>query len=115
MNDFEIGVDVQHIAAFEKCSQNFLKKIFTRAEIKYCYKKTKPAMHLAARFAAKEAAMKAIFSMGKKAYYRDIEILIKNKKPELNIAPLKNERYKVKVSMSHSGEYTVAFVIIYTP
>ncbi len=61
---FGVGVDILKVARLEesinKLGEKFLEKIFTPAEICYCQSKSCPAIHFAARFAAKEALSKAI-------------------------------------------------------
>src|SRR5215831_6310877 len=58
------GVDIAEVhriaAAVKRFGDRFLKRVFTPAEIRYCLGKTNTAERLAARFAAKEAGMKAI-------------------------------------------------------
>lgn len=54
----------------------FLRRIFTEGEIAYATKRRNPAPHFAGRFAAKEAAMKALgtgHSQG--VLWRDIEVV----------------------------------------
>lgn len=59
-----IGTDIVEISriknAVAKWGERFLRKIFTENEISYCYKKKDPFPHLAVRFAAKEAVIKAL-------------------------------------------------------
>ena len=59
-----IGTDACEIdriaASLAKYGDRFLKKIYTDGEIAYCRRKRDPAPSLAARFAAKEAASKAL-------------------------------------------------------
>lgn len=59
-----IGVDVvkveRIVEALERFGERFEKRIFTEAERAYCRGHKDPLPHLAARFAAKEAAFKAI-------------------------------------------------------
>lgn len=61
---YGIGTDIIEIKrikdAVEKWGERFLNKIFTKNEIAYCCKKKDPFPHLAVRFAAKEAVIKAI-------------------------------------------------------
>ncbi len=62
----------------------FLRRVFTEAEIGYCMRRHNPAPHLAARFAAKEAAMKALgtgHSQG--VLWRDIEVVRHQGPPQL--------------------------------
>jgi holo-[acyl-carrier protein] synthase len=58
-----IGIDVVEIDDFERISFDsnpaFYRRCFSRREIAYCRSKSSPARHFAARFAAKEAAVKA--------------------------------------------------------
>lgn len=58
-----VGVDVVDVADFERISfesnPRFYGRCFTEAEISYCQSRALPAPHFAARFAAKEAAVKA--------------------------------------------------------
>ncbi|MDP9267864.1 MAG: holo-[acyl-carrier-protein] synthase [Acidobacteriota bacterium] len=58
------GIDITEVpriaAAIERHGERFLHRIFTAAEIRYCESKKNRVERYAARFAAKEAAMKAI-------------------------------------------------------
>jgi len=58
-----VGVDVVDVADFERIAfdsnPRFYSRCFTEAEISYCRSRSVPARHFAARFAAKEAAVKA--------------------------------------------------------
>ncbi len=59
-----IGIDITDVARiknmFEKYGDTFLARTFTEKEIDYCKKHASPEMHFAARFAAKEAMVKAL-------------------------------------------------------
>ncbi len=59
-----VGIDLAEVSRIasllERHGETFLKKTFTQNEIAYCSKKAAPAMHFAARFAAKEAVAKAL-------------------------------------------------------
>ena len=58
------GIDLAEVpriaAAIERFGDRFLRRIFTDAEIRYCDSKANRAERYAARFAAKEAGLKAI-------------------------------------------------------
>ncbi|MDX1681316.1 MAG: holo-ACP synthase [Akkermansiaceae bacterium] len=74
-----IGIDLVEVAritaAMEKHGAPWLEKIFTESERAYCDKQHEPAIHYAARFAAKEAAAKALGTgIGKHAGLRDLEV-----------------------------------------
>lgn len=59
-----LGVDIAEVdrmaAAIERHGRPFLERLFTPAEIAYCEKHRDRAERFAGRFAAKEAAMKAL-------------------------------------------------------
>lgn len=65
-----IGVDMLEIARMEKTlarRPNFATRVFTAEERAYCDRMARPAQHYAARFAAREAVLKALgtgFSQG---------------------------------------------------
>jgi holo-[acyl-carrier protein] synthase len=58
------GIDIAEVervgAAIDRFGERFLRRIFTEAEIRYCRSKHNAVERFAARFAAKEAALKAI-------------------------------------------------------
>src|SRR5262245_33359888 len=64
MNILGLGFDATDIprigAAFERYGERFLRRVFTEGEIAYCMRRRNPVPHFAGRFAAKEAAMKAL-------------------------------------------------------
>lgn len=63
-------------ATIARYGDRFLRRIFTDGEIAYATRRRNPAPHFAGRFAAKEAAMKALgtgHSQG--VLWRDIEVV----------------------------------------
>src|SRR5512140_1916912 len=74
-----IGTDLVEIEEFRQLSfahhRRFYEKVFTPAEIAYCESFASPAEHFAARFAAKEAVIKAF---GGEIYLDQIEIEVSN-------------------------------------
>jgi holo-[acyl-carrier protein] synthase len=73
------GVDIVEVervgAALERFGPRFLKRIFTAAEIRYCDSKKNRVERYAARFAAKEAAFKALgtgWNLG--VAWREVEV-----------------------------------------
>ena len=65
-----IGVDMLEIARMQQAIErrpHFIRRMFTDAERAYCERTARPAEHYAARFAAREAVLKALgtgFSSG---------------------------------------------------
>ena len=111
------GVDIIEVKRIEKAiistDENFLDRVYTKEEIQYCNSKgiTKYE-HYAARFAAKEAVLKAVSSGLNSKYdldWKDVEILNdKEGRPYVN---LKNEikpKVEIDLSLSHIKEYAVA-------
>ncbi len=116
-----IGVDIVEIERFkrltERWGERLLNRIFTQREIDYCLSKKNPYQHLAGRFAAKEAVSKAI-STGWSGIFRwkDVEVLNDERgKPVVIVYNQLKERFNsclFHVSISHSLNYAVSFVII---
>jgi len=106
-----IGVDIEEFERFKLIAKSpaKLKRIFSDDEIAYCKSKKNPAVHFAARFAAKEAVWKALAGKKKPAI---TAITIQNTasgKPEVYIAGKKAKN--IDVSLSHSKNYVVAAAI----
>ena len=101
-------------------SKHCLKKnkIYTKNEIEYCESKGKQKyQHYAVRFAAKEAAFKAISLDIKDKYniaWKDLEILSNDSgRPYLIIKDIDfNNLENIDISLSHCKEYAIANVTI---
>jgi holo-[acyl-carrier protein] synthase len=114
-----IGVDIIEIArireAVERWGERFLKRIFTGAELNICRKN--PG-RLAARFAGKEAVMKALGTGARGISWREIEIAAESSgKPLVNLYGKAQEKAadlgldELAISLSDSKDYAIAFVI----
>ena|SRR5690349_23891672 len=57
-----IGIDLVDVARFRRPSGNLIARLFTSGEQHYCDRQAHRAIHYAARFAAKEAVLKALGS-----------------------------------------------------
>jgi holo-[acyl-carrier protein] synthase len=73
------GIDLAEVpriaAAIERFGERFLRRVFTADEIRYCESKANRAERYAARFAAKEAALKAIGTGWKRGVaWTDVEV-----------------------------------------
>ena len=83
-----LGIDVTDIpriaSAFERYGERFLRRVFTEGEIAYCTRRRNPVPHLAGRFAAKEAAMKALGTgHSRGVLWKDIEVVRVGGPPQL--------------------------------
>lgn len=116
------GIDIIEVDRIKKSinelGESFLKRVYTNYEIEYCNSKNNMKyQHFAARFAAKEAVIKAISTLLNSKYeitWTDIEIRNdKNGKPNFYIEKLNNLNVIDKdLSMSHIKEYAIAMVTI---
>ena len=116
------GIDIIEIdrikESIEKTGENFLNKVFTKKEIEYCESKKKQKyQHYAARFAAKEAAFKALSWKLEDKYsvsWKDFELTNDEQgRPKLNIIGINLEDIEnIDVSISHCKNYAVANVTI---
>jgi len=129
MNEWGVGIDAVEVARFKLIDyphhKQFYERVFTSKEIEYCLSFKTPAPHFAANFAGKEAIYKAI----NKFYdvkLRDIEILRdEDGAPHVNLhlnrhgakneSPQTSLPFEVKVSLSHSSSYAVAFAVVSVP
>ena len=113
-----IGVDIIEVArikrAIARWGESFLKRVYTGPELKLYRKKP---LSLAARFAGKEAVVKAIGTRAGGISWQEIEILAdSNGKPLVHLyGKAQNQSdglglNSLAVSLSHSREYAVAFV-----
>lgn len=96
-------------------NKSFLKKIFTDRELAYCFGKRKAEQHLAARYAAKEAAYKAVTDLLRRKVVldlRDIEIINdRNGAPKAKIKSAQFKNTVLNVSLSHCDDRAIAFVV----
>lgn len=115
IKNISIGVDIEEISRFRNKTlekdKNFLEFVYTNNELNYCFSKKNFAQHLAVRYCAKEAVIKSLSdSNNMKLQYRDIEILNNiDGSPYVSINKYKDLIFKI--SLSHTSEYAVAFVI----
>jgi holo-[acyl-carrier protein] synthase len=114
--DVSTGVDIESVLRFDKYSKNtnsaFLRRVYTKKEIDYCFKFKNIAEHLAVRFCAKEATYKALshFSI-KNIKLSDIEITNNtNGVPEVSVKGQQNFIYRV--SLSHGNDMAIASVVV---
>lgn len=117
MNNTGLGIDIIEISrirsALESYGKRFLDKIFTPGEQTYCMTYKDPAPHLAGRFAAKEAVVKALgigFRQG--ISWRDIAIARDTLgRPSVQLSALLQQRFpnvELLLSISHCRAYAAA-------
>jgi len=114
---FSVGTDIVEIGRIKKIideNKKFQVKIFTKNEIEFCEKKkNKKYESYAARFAAKEAIYKALSERMPDDYkWTDFEIINdENGKPRVFLNIKIEGIQGIEISLSHSKEYAVAYVM----
>lgn len=106
-------------AVLSRHRERFLDRVFTPAEQADCLSRAQPARHLAARLAAKEAAMKALGTgWGLGVRWQDIEVQSGGAVPPvLRLSGAARDRADARgirqalVSLSHDGDYAIAVVV----
>jgi holo-[acyl-carrier protein] synthase len=118
-----IGTDLVAVprleAVWTRNRERFLARVFTPAEQADCLSRAHPARHLAARLAAKEAAMKALGTgWGLGIRWQDVEVQSGfAAPPRLRLSGAAKARAdacgirQALVSLSHDGDYAIAMVV----
>ncbi len=118
-----LGVDIAEVdrlqAAIQRRGESFLKRVFTPGEIAYCERHRSKFERYAARFAAKEATMKALGTgWGDGVRWVDLEVKRDPKgKPTVVLSGRAREIAdrmgvrNISLSLTHSGNTAFAQVI----
>lgn len=119
-----LGNDVARIGRFrrfvEDGKQAVLERIFAAGELDYALAKADPAPHLAVRFAAKEAFLKAL-GLGLRCgiSWHEVQV-VRNElgRPDIALSGRAAELFRsrghttIHLSCSHDGDYAFATVIL---
>jgi holo-[acyl-carrier protein] synthase len=119
------GIDATEIgrigAAIERYGDRFVHRIFTEGEIAYCRRRRDAASSFAARFAAKEAAMKARGTgHSRGVYWLGIEVFRAGGPPMLRFHDGAAARFASMgatgsvLTITHSRELAIAHVLLLT-
>jgi holo-[acyl-carrier protein] synthase len=114
------ATDIDRIATtIERYGDRFVSRVFSAGEIDYCKRRRFPAIHFAGRFAAKEAAMKALgtgHSNG--VLWRDVEVVRHGGPPRLQFHAGAGRRFAAiggrtaLLTITHSEHLAMAQVLI---
>jgi holo-[acyl-carrier protein] synthase len=118
-----VGLDATEIERvadmIERYGDRFVRRVFTDGEIAYCQRKRDFASSYAARFAAKEAAMKALGTgHSRGVYWTGIEVVRRYGPPEIRFHGGAADRFKAMggtssvVTLTHSRELAIAHVML---
>ena len=118
-----IGIDLVEVAKVEKVfgkNEALQEAVFTQGEIRYSKRRQRPVVHLAERFAAKEAFFKALGTgLSGEADWRDVEV--EEGIPGRPTLRLRGETARMgsdqgiigcAVSLSHTRAYALALVLL---
>jgi len=122
-NIIGLGIDATDIpriaATIERYGERFITRIFTDGEIAYCRRRREPAIHFAGRFAAKEAAMKALGTgHSQNVLWRDVEVVRRGGPPQLQFHGGAARRFAAigaqssLLTITHSETLALAQVLI---
>lgn len=119
-----IGTDFVEVSRLERIlkewGDRFLDRVYAHDEIEYCKNKAFPAIHFAARFAAKESFLKSLgIGLGMGVKLKEIEVrnnTLGNPELKINekvVSILDNLGVKaIHLSMTHTREHAHAIVIL---
>ncbi|MBI3332652.1 MAG: holo-ACP synthase [Candidatus Omnitrophica bacterium] len=117
------GIDLVEVPRFHQAVQRWgdrlLGRLFTESELRYARAHRTMAQHLAARFAAKEAVVKALGApKGLALEWKDLEIVrSKSGQPSVRLAGTMKRwsRLKIHVSLTHTHAYAMATAVVVSP
>ena len=120
-----LGIDIVEVPRIRKAlegGQALAHRVFTEAELEYCEARKNKYQHFAGRFAAKEAALKALGTGWQEGIrWQDVEVLSGALgKPELRFHGRAHEilvergAQSAVLTISHATEYAVAAVVLET-
>ena len=121
---YGIGIDLVNVKriedALQRWGERFQRKVFTTGEIVYCLRKRNPFPNFAARFAAKEAFVKALgLGIRRGVHWKEVEVQHDPLgKPTLKVSGRALEICQqggiegLFLSLTHNHEYSSAMVIL---
>lgn len=110
-----IGIDLLEICRLERALKRYprlAKRVFTEAELAYAEARVRPGRHLAARFAAKEAVVKAL-GLGDGFGLGEVEI-VAGEPPAVRLSGRAVEAAngeRIEISLTHSREFAAAVAV----
>lgn len=111
-----IGIDIVDVNRLERTVRSFpgfIDRVFTEEEKRYSMSKPRPFEHLAARFAAKEAAFKSLGTGWPYLSWHEVEVQSGPRGPQLVVSGKAREMggdCRWMVSLAHDGGFAIAEV-----
>lgn len=118
-----LGIDATDLPrireVFARYGERFLRRVFTDGEIAYCTRQRDPVPSLAGRFAAKEAAMKALGTgHSRGVLWKDIEVFRQGGPPQLRLTGGAARRFealgatRALLTITHAETLALAQVLL---
>ena len=110
-----VGIDLLEIDRLERALHRYprlAERVFTAAEREYAAARPRPARHLAARFAAKEAVIKALGFSGALGL-GDVEV-VAGEPPTVRLSGRVAEAAgdgQIEISLTHSRDFAAAVAV----
>ncbi|OLB98383.1 MAG: holo-[acyl-carrier-protein] synthase [Candidatus Rokubacteria bacterium 13_1_40CM_68_15] len=108
----------------ERWQERFLRRVFTDGEIAYCQARRDPTQHFAARFAAKEAGLKAL-GTGLRLGINWRELEVRRERGQAPVLVLSGRSQEISrargggdrllLALTHDGEYAMAQAMLVAP
>jgi holo-[acyl-carrier protein] synthase len=113
-----VGIDLLDVGRLERALERrprLAERVFTDAEREYAAARARPAMHLAARFCAKEAVAKALGLSGWS--FRDVEVVATDAAPEVRLSGSVAARAaelggELAISLTHTDDVAGAVAVL---
>jgi len=123
MNIIGIGIDAAEIDRIRdvvnRYGERFMTRVFTAGEIAYCTRHRDPSPSFAARFAAKEAVMKALGTgHSRGVLWRDVEVVRSGGPPSLRLHGEAERRFRAMggqstlLTLTHARDLAIAQVML---
>lgn len=123
-----IGVDLVHLPRMREVigrwQERFLRRVFTEGEIAYCRARRDPVQHFAARFAAKEAGLKAL-GTGLRLGINWHELEVRRERGQAPVLVLSGRSREIGrarggaerllLALTHDGDYAMAQAMLVAP
>jgi holo-[acyl-carrier protein] synthase len=125
MSIIGLGFDATDIPrirdVFDRYGERFLRRVFTAVELEYCMRRRDPVPHLAGRFAAKEAAMKALGTgHSRGVLWTNIEVYRRTGPPQLRLSGGALRRFEAMkatrslLTITHAETLAMAQVLLFS-
>ena len=114
------GIDIENPRRFERehysLNDPFFTKVFSKKELKYCFLRSDPSVHLAGKFACKEAVYKSLSQAGiHVSGISAIEVLNDSQNiPLIVCKELDLTKIRVAVSISHTADLAIASAVVWS-